>query len=209
MDAVHVAVVLDRSGSMASIADEMVKGFNGFLAEQRQADGSETSVSLVQFDGDDPLDVLIDRVPLREVTDLERERYQPRGVTPLYDAIGAMIARIDATADPEEDQVVLIITDGLENASREHTRASVFDMIRERQDKGWAFVFLGADQDVYAEGERVGISPSNRVAWEKSGPGQARMWRDTSSSTVAHRLKLSQGRRRDSGQFYRTDEEGD
>ncbi|MCZ6738189.1 MAG: VWA domain-containing protein, partial [Actinobacteria bacterium] len=78
---------LDRSGSMASISDDVVGGFNTFLAEQRKQDGGGR-VTLVQFDGQDPFEILIDGEDLDTVGDLDPARYIPRGNTPLYDAIG-------------------------------------------------------------------------------------------------------------------------
>jgi hypothetical protein len=78
----HISVVWDRSGSMASIADDIVGGFNEFLGRQRGEDG-EARMTLAQFDDQDPFEVLIDGVPVREVTVLPREAYQPRGTTPL------------------------------------------------------------------------------------------------------------------------------
>ena len=92
---VHISIVLDRSGSMASIADDIVGGFNEFLREQRKRDG-EARVTLVQFDGQDPFEILVDGRDLRDVQDLTRDRYQPRGMTPLLDATGRMILRIDS-----------------------------------------------------------------------------------------------------------------
>src|SRR5690606_7464555 len=168
---------------------DIVGGLNQFLVRQRAEDG-EARITVAQFDDQDPFEVLIDGVPVREVTDLDRAAYQPRGTTPLYDAIGAMIARVDAGAAgrrsaglDEEDQLMLVITDGLENASREHTRASVFDMITERRQAGWSFLFLGADQDSYASGEAMAVAARNIANWDKSTEGTAKMWRDVSHST--------------------------
>ena len=90
---------------------------------------NEEAATLPQFDSQDPFEVLINGIDLRKVTDLDRSSYRPRGSTPLFDALGRMIAKIDAGSSactevgaPEEDQVVLIVTDGLENASREYGR---------------------------------------------------------------------------------------
>lgn len=187
---IHVAVVLDRSGSMATIADDMVGGFNTFLAEQRRTPG-HCAVTLVQFDGPDPFEVLVDGVPLAEVTDLDRSRYVPRGNTPLLDAVGRMIAQVDArqAADPDEDQIVLVITDGLENASREFDLATVRRLIEERRAKGWAFVFLGADQDAFTEGGRLGASAANRIVWEKTRAGSKQLWEDTSDAVASQRAR--------------------
>lgn len=186
---------------MAGIADDIVGGFNRFLARQRQEDG-EARISVAQFDDGEPFEVLLNSVPVREVTDLARSAYQPRGATPLYDAIAWTIARVDARAAhrdsaglDEEDQLVVVVTDGLENASREHTRRSVFDMITERRQKGWSLLFLGADQDSFASGQAMAVASSNIANWEKSVDGTAKMWRDVSHSTSEY-LKRSRHERR-------------
>jgi hypothetical protein len=201
---VHLAVVLDRSGSMAGIADEIVGGFNELLAEQRrQPDGA--LITLAQFDSADPFELLIDRVPLREVLDLDRGDYQPRGATPLYDAIGRMIAHLDATMagrEYETDQVVALITDGMENDSSEHTRSSVFDLVEQRRKDGWAFVFLGANQDAYAEGETMAFSVKNRGNWDATADGSKKMMTNLSRSLSEHRAKPQMQRRREADEFY-------
>lgn len=191
---VNLSVLLDRSGSMASIASDMMGGFQTFVEEQRQAAGS-ARISLVQFDGVDPFEVLIDGEDLRTVR-LDARKYMPRGNTPLLDAVGRMIARVDAgiaertTLGLEsEDQVVLIITDGRENASVEYTLAAVKGLIEARRADGWVFVFLGADQDSFAEGERMGFSASNRRDWDKSSDGTKEMWAQVSKSSLSHRRK--------------------
>jgi Mg-chelatase subunit ChlD len=206
---IHISVVLDRSGSMATIADDIVGGFNEYLAEQRQVEG-RVRVTLAQFDSQDPFEVLINGVDLREVTDLDRSSYRPRGGTPLFDAIGRMIAKIDADSAartevgaPEEDQVVLIVTDGLENASREHSRQMIFDLIEARRGRGWVFVFLGANQDAYAEGRTMAFSQANSGDWAASPEGSKQMWKDLSYSTSAHRAKTKQRRIMDEAEFLK------
>jgi hypothetical protein len=205
---VHISVVLDRSGSMQSIADDVVGGFNEFLAEQRRASG-RARVTLAQFDSRDPFEVIIDGVDLAEVSDLARSAYQPRACTPLYDAVGRMIGSIDGEIAEraqaglaEEDQVVAIVTDGLENHSTRFTRQQVFQLIEERRKAGWVFVFLGADQDTYAAGEEMGVAPTARVAWQKTPAGVRKMWRDLSYSTEAHRAKSREQRHLEADRFH-------
>lgn len=208
---VHISVVLDRSGSMASIAGDIVGGFNEFLADQRNGPGT-ARVTLAQFDSEDPFEVLIDAIDLNEVTDLDRSAYQPRGLTPLCDAVGRMVGRIDASIAKRtelglavEDQVVVVVSDGLENASREHTPRTVFELIDERRKAGWVFVFLGANQDSYASGRAMAFAPGNRADWESSPEGSKRMWRHVSHSARVHRSKPSPQRRTDSDEFYQED----
>ena len=215
MKPVHTWILLDRSGSMASIADEVVGGFNEFLDRQRQLEG-EARVTLAQFDNEDPFEVLIDGVPLREVTDLSRAAYRPRGMTPLHDACARMISTVDADiaerADlglDREDQVVLIITDGAENASTEHTRATVFELIAARKERGWVFSFLGADQDSFAEGGSVGVAAANIANWDKTAAGTKAMWARTSKSVEAHRAKTRVERFESIGEFLIKDADPD
>lgn len=212
MNPVHTWILLDRSSSMASIAGYVVGGFNEFLDRQRQVEG-QARVTLVQFDSGHPFEVLIDGVPIREVNNLSRAAYRPRGMTPLYDAVARLITKVDADFAKRtdlglerEDQVVLIITDGAENASREHTRRSVLALIAARKARGWVFSFLGADQDSYAEGGAVGVAPDNIANWDKSAAGTAGMWRKASKSVEVHRSKTSPERFASSDKFIQDDE---
>jgi len=204
---VNLSVVLDRSGSMQSIASDMIGGFVAFIDEQRQAEG-ECRVTLVQFDSEDPFEVLVDGQPLASVRP-DARKYVPRGATPLLDAVGRMIARIDAgiaerreLGKPEEDQIVLIVTDGLENASLEYTLAAIKGLIEARRADGWVFAFLGADQDSFAEGGRMGFSATNRRDWDKTSQGTAEMWSKVSSSSLAHRRKERLARMMEADGFF-------
>ncbi|MBM3696533.1 MAG: VWA domain-containing protein [Actinobacteria bacterium] len=212
---IHISVVLDRSGSMRPLARYAVNGFNQFMAEQRRKPGAARA-TLAQFDSEGPFEVLIDGVDLRLVPDLDISRYEPRGLTPLYDAVGQMIERLDADIAeragrglPEEDQLVAIITDGLENHSSRFDRRQVFGLIEERRRAGWAFVFLGADQDTYAAGARIGVAPQARVDWKKDPEGIMKMWDDLSYSAALHRLKPRAQRRREADDVHTERPEGE
>jgi Mg-chelatase subunit ChlD len=171
-DRVHVAVLLDRSGSMSSIADDTIGGFNTFVAQQRELAG-DCRITLVQFDGQDPQDVVADAVPAAELVDLDAHTYQPRGATPLLDALGTLIETIDrrTTGDPDEFQLVAVITDGHENASERFTRDRIADMVKARSDAGWAFVFLGANIDSFGEAHTMGMRRGQAADWEHTGDG--------------------------------------
>jgi hypothetical protein len=208
---IHISVILDRSGSMSSIASDIVGGFNEFLADQRRRPG-EARITLVQFDGEAPFEVLIDAADLRRVADLAPDAYRPRGMTPLYDAVGHMIERIDSGIGKRkrqhlepEDHVVAVVTDGLENASRRHSRRTVFDLIEDRRKDGWVFVFLGANQDSYATGEGLAVAPGNRADWAPTPEGSRKMWKDLAYSSGAHRAKPRSRRAAESDEFYQED----
>lgn len=157
----HITMILDRSGSMQSVRSDIVGGFNQFLSEQKAVPG-ECTVTLVQFDDQEPYDILRDCKPIQSVDPLGDE-YQPRGSTPLYDAVGRGIVNTGERLSnmPEHDRpgkvVFVIITDGLENASKEYDAAKVAAMTKDQQEKyGWQFVYLGANQDALAEGAKMG-----------------------------------------------------
>ena len=114
----HLYVLLDRSGSMASMAEDVIGGFNRLLVDQ-QADGSDARMTLVQFDTEDTQEVVADSVPIIEMCPLDRRTFVPRGGTPLLDATGALLARAAtrqaqrASAGLAPEQVVFVsITDG-------------------------------------------------------------------------------------------------
>ena len=170
-----ITVVLDRSGSMACLVDEVIGAFNTFVDEQQQVAG-QASFSLVQFD--DRYEVYLDAVDLAKVGRLDRTTYVPRGMTALYDAVGRAIVatgtRLAALDEAERpDKVVFLIqTDGEENASHEYDAATLQDMIRHQQDKyAWEFVFLGANIDAGSVAEEIGIARDKALQYANNADG--------------------------------------
>lgn len=160
-DKTEIAIILDRSGSMQSICADMEGGFRSFVDRQRGEPG-ECVLSLYQFD--DRYDVVYEAKPLSDVTAL---KLQPRGSTALLDGVGKSVANIAARHDalPEGERpaavIVLVITDGQENASTEWKLADVRKAVEaaERQ-RNWRFVFLGADANAFADARAMGIAAS-------------------------------------------------
>lgn len=162
-DETYIAVLLDRSGSMQSVKDDTIGGFNQFIREQKAA-GDNALLTLVQFDTGG-IDVIHESSPIKDVPDLNHETYRPRGGTPLLDALGETIhstgrALAAIPEDVRPDKIVfVIITDGQENASREHTKTSVKQLIEQQSNQyNWQFVYLGANQDAFGEAGSMGIS---------------------------------------------------
>lgn len=207
---VQLYVLLDRSGSMQSIHTETVAGFNAFLAGQ-QINGADARLTLVQFDDRDLADTLIDDMPIREVLSLRGRDFRPRGTTPLLDATAHLIARAKAHAEqsaatpvgagdgaavaaPAEEVVVVTITDGLENASREFTRQAVRDLVAEREAAGWTFVFLSAGLDAYDEARSFGYRDGSVQSWAPDAEGAGMAFASLGVAVGELRTKSRAGR---------------
>ena len=193
---------------MSGLAQDVIGGFNTFIAEQAQEPGS-AHLTLVQFDSQAPFEIIHDAVRIGEIPALTTDTYSPRGSTPLLDAIGELIRyadrRIEARSrddQPAEDQLVVIFSDGLENASRRYGRAAIAGLIRERQEAAWEFVFMGADQDSYLEAGRMGFSQESISNFAATSAGTGAAFQSISRGAREYRGKTRRERRRDSGAFY-------
>lgn len=194
-DYTHIAMVLDRSGSMGVIASDTIGGVNHFLREQKAVPGSCT-FKLVQFD--DVIETVADNLPVSAVAELTSQTYKPRGTTALYDAIGRTVMETGnwLAAKPEAERpakvLFVIVTDGQENASREFDRAKVFAMITHQREKyGWEFVFIGANQDAYAAAQSVGVSVSNALNYTANSVGTQSLYSDLSKKSAMFRCSAS------------------
>lgn len=193
----HISVILDRTGSMEPIRDDIIGGFNTFLEDQRQLPGM-ASLTLVQFDSENPYEVVHHFTLLEAVPPLSRTTYVPRAATPLLDAIGRGINDLDTTlaamADAErpEHVVVIIITDGQENSSKEFRKDTIVKMITERQKRwGWQFAFLSADLDSINDAMTYGMHEAAIIAYDKSSQGVGDVMKSSSSRIADLRSGLS------------------
>lgn len=185
-DYTHLSVILDRTGSMESIRDDVIGGFNAFLAEQKAAPGFAT-MTLVQFDSQDPYEVIHSFAQVAAVPELTRTTFVPRASTPLLDAIGRGIndleqklAQMPEAVRPSR-VVMVIITDGQENASREFRKDQIAKMIAEKQSKqDWQFVFLSADLNAINDAMAVGVRPMATMVFDKDSQGTRSAWASTS-----------------------------
>ena len=165
---VHLYFLLDRTGSMGQIRSDVIGGFNAFLTEQ-QAMSGDCLMTLVQFDSQNPFEVIHDAVPIANVAELTEETFVPRSGTPLLDAEGMLMVRAEERVaqrakegQPAEAIVFATYTDGEENASREWT----FDAVRKCKDghEDWAFYYLGVGHDAYKQARFVGTYGVNTMA---------------------------------------------
>jgi len=179
--ATDIIVVLDRSGSMDSIGQSTVDGFNSFIKEQRAAEG-EANLTLVQFDNQYQVDY--SNLDIKHVKDLILgETFVPRAMTALYDAIGRTIAEVKT----KNDVVMVIITDGMENASREFNRDGVFKSIEDKKKEGWNFLFLAANQDAIKAGGDMGIAANNSMTYNANDASNSKMYMNFSNKLTNFR----------------------
>jgi uncharacterized protein YegL len=170
---VHISIVLDRSGSMADCRDDAVAAVNGYLRQVRRDGTAETRLSVILFDSTS-IDTIRDRVPVKACPELTLDEYAPRGGTPLLDAVGYSIGLLDCLSDKDERRIMAIMTDGLENASREYTRAKLKGLLdRKQKEDGWLIVYLGAGHDSWRQADQIGIRATHTADFRLSAPGEA------------------------------------
>ena len=184
----EMVFILDRSGSMYGLEEDTIGGFNSMIDKQKKEEG-EACVSTVLFC--DESCVIHDRRPLAAIEKLTEREYYTGGCTALLDAIGDAIhhiATVHKYARPEDrpdKTVFVIITDGMENASRRYNYREVRRMIEKEKEKyGWEFLFLGANIDAVEVAGRMGISRDRAVEYNCDDTG-VRLNYDTVSSAMA------------------------
>lgn len=194
-DYTHITVILDRSGSMHRIADDIIGGFNDFVHRQKEGTGTAT-LTLVQFDTQDPYEVIHWFKPIGEIPPLTNQTFIPRAGTPLWDAVGRAIADLERslsllvpTAQPEQI-VMVVVTDGMENASRQFRGGQIRQMITEKSEKHqWQFVYLSADLNAVNEAEQTGFSKAASMSYDPNAAGVKSAWHSTADTIRKYRNK--------------------
>lgn len=157
-----VTMVLDRSGSMQSCRAATIESVNAYLTKSRYDDNlKDADFELAIFDTE-AYDV-IRRGDLIAAKNITTEEFEPRGGTPLLDAVGRGIDGLDKRAI-DDKAILVVVTDGLENSSRKHTYESIKALLDDRQKKGWLVLFLGAGLESAREGIRMGVQSANVAA---------------------------------------------
>lgn len=156
----HIAILLDRSGSMKKIKSDIIGGFNTLIEEQRKEEG-ELTISLVQFDSQ--YETIYEKVNINSVQPLSENVYIPRSTTALNDSFARLIAETSEMiknlpdAEKPERTLFVCITDGEENASRRFSTSELKKLIETQEGNNWEFLYIGANQDSFAESEARGI----------------------------------------------------
>lgn len=188
-----LAILVDHSGSMKQCREDMEGGLNTFIEEQAKVEG-ECEITLAEFD--DSYDLVW---PIQPITQVDKYELRPRGMTALLDGMGKFINTVgDELRKRSESQrpskvIVMVVTDGLENASVEYSGEEGKRRIKElvEQQKSmwkWEFVFLGANMDAIAEGGSIGITKGASMTYNQgSGMAVRNMYAASAANVAAYR----------------------
>lgn len=201
---VHNLVILDESGSMSSIKSLIINGFNELVQTVKGIEGQfpeqEHLISMVSFNAlNNKILHFVD--PINKLDVINDSTYNPASFTPLYDAMGFSISKLKQFLEGKENYSVLvtILTDGEENASKEHTGLGIKNLVNELKQKNWTFTYIGADHDVEKMAAKMNIK--NSMSFDKSDLDIKRMFIKESKSRVKYSLDIS-NKKETSEDFY-------
>jgi len=187
----ELVVVIDKSGSMDSVTNDAIGGFNAFLKSQKEAPG-EAKMTVVLFDT--TYSFYAANVDVKSVNPLDNNSYKPQGGTALYDAVGTAIDEIGKKlADMEEKDrpskvVFAILTDGEENSSKKYNRQKVFNQIATQRDTyKWEFLFLAAGKEAFTAGESLGMAKTKMAMFKNDAKGNTASYDALAAYTTAYR----------------------
>lgn len=177
----EVVAILDMSGSMDIVTEDSIGGFNTFVEKQKEESGEcRMTVALFNSNG---YKKWVDGKSVKDVPKLTKDTYRATGNTPLLDSVGRTINELGAKldkmlpADRPGKVIVIVITDGMENASTEFTRSRIREMIKHQEEKySWTFLYLGANQDAFAEADSLGIQFCNSANYLNTPRGLSRAY---------------------------------
>lgn len=199
-----VNFILDKSGSMESMKDAVISGFNEYVGNLHKQKNLLFSFTL--FDSNE-IEKRYVAEPIKTVATLTRDTFVPGSATPLYDAICETIKEASEKLDKDYEKyasLVVIMTDGMENSSSKYTMQDFVKLKNELEKKGnWTFVFMGANQDAWATAQKYGFSVGNTLNWTASSDGAKSAMRSLSENTVMYASAMS-GTRGGSGMLNTT-----
>ena len=172
---IYNVIILDESGSMSSIYKETLQSINevlgGIRKTQEEIPEQRHNVTIVTFEGQGIKGVKTrrDRVPVEKVNDFTQKDYRPGGCTPLYDAMGQTLNRLEGLVAEGDKVMATIITDGYENSSEEYSGKTVKALVSRLREKGWVFAYVGANQDAVEVARDLSIS--NALNYDASPEG--------------------------------------
>ena len=203
---VHNLIILDESGSMSGLEKVSVGGVNETIQTIKEAylanPEQEQLLTMVTFSKQNDVRV-VHHYSSRNINDVEEmalNKFNPNGMTPLWDVMGNMCTRIEKETDAETLVLVTIITDGMENASTEYNSDSIKALVGRLDQAGWVFTYIGANQDAIYVANSMGIR--NALQYDSDEEGTKAMWDQERNSrkafygrtqTIKSRSKLKRG----------------
>ena len=171
-------IILDESGSMAMIAEQAVSGLNETFQTisnaQKEHQEQQHFISFVTFNSS-RIRTVLNRLPVDSNNRMEWNDFGPCNCTPLYDAMGQSLNELKGHVGKDDVVLVTIITDGMENASREYSGRDIKNLVSELRGKGWVFAYIGTNQDVDAVADDMGIR--SRMHYDYSSEGITCMYK--------------------------------
>ncbi|MEI7885016.1 MAG: vWA domain-containing protein [Clostridia bacterium] len=191
----ELVFILDRSGSMAGLESDTIGGYNSMLVKQKLEAGLAVATTVLF---DDNFELLHDRINIQGVAPITEKEYFVRGTTALLDAIGKTIQKIGnaqkhTSAELRADKVmIVIITDGMENASKEYSHGKIKKLIAEQKEKyAWEFIFLGANIDAIATAAEFGIDADKAADYQADAEGTILNFKALNNLVSEYRLNKS------------------
>ena len=200
-------IIVDESGSMSIIREQALVGMNEtietIIKMQEMHNDIEQRVSLLTFDSDHRR-FIFDNAPAQRTHKLGYRDYNPGGATPLYDAIGLGISKVNALTGAEDNVLVTIITDGYENCSTEYNLSMIKNLIEKLKQQNWTFTFIGTDNlDVEGMAHDMGIS--NSLSFAQTVEGTKVMFSRERRSRVRHCERVHNDEKMADGSFFDED----
>ncbi|OQB40321.1 MAG: von Willebrand factor type A domain protein [candidate division CPR1 bacterium ADurb.Bin160] len=186
-DYTDITLIVDESGSMSPLTEDVIGSINTFIKDQKEVKG-KCVFTFTKFSDK----VLIEN-PI-DIHNFENFNYSPDGFTALLDAIGLSIDKAgkrfnEMSEDERPDKVIFVIlTDGMENSSREYNREQIFNMIKEQEEKyNWTFIYLGANQDAIAVGSTFNVNSRRAMTYSNNEKGLANCLFSASAHVATYR----------------------
>lgn len=165
-------IILDESGSMESIKREAINGINEVLQSSRAAQSKHPeqkhALTLVAFNSEETR-TIYDNIEVSKAEDMTSDQYNPNCCTPLYDAMGFALTKLEKTVNKDDKVLVTVITDGYENSSHEYNGQSIKVLVENLKAKGWVFAYIGANQDADAVAQSFSITNSLNFSATSAG----------------------------------------
>lgn len=208
MKRVFNLIIVDESGSMSIIEHQALMGLNETLETvgkmQKLHQDMEQRVTLITFD-DSHQRYIFDNVPVGKTHLLTNREYRPVGATPLYDAIGMGISKLNAQTEADDNVLVTIITDGEENCSREYNLHMVKTLIEKLKKQNWTFTLIGTD-NLDVEGMAGAMAIDNHLEFAEDDEGTKRMFARECKSRVRYNACMAADCAMPKGSYFADDD---